>query len=199
MRSARYPLHKLDAIFNHIGVQLELAAELDELGKNDKSDLYFSGFLREITNGEYIWALYEALRALTDVGEQVELSPLQDAILSDIISGITARFFDQELQSEDTAYVEQSKQEIWDLYELAKAQLTPEEGEEQWKAPGHLKNEDWEIVFELITEVFDWETEWYLWHHFSLIDPYPHIPNDQEYRLARFWLISHFEATAANR
>lgn len=205
MSSARYPPHKLGAIFNYIGVQLEVSAELEELGKDDESDLHFSEFLREITNGEYIWALYEVLRALTDAEEQVELSPLQDAILADVVTGIKARFFDQELQSDDKADIEQSKQAIWYLYELAMAHLKesstsslPEDDDEQWKGPGDLKNEDWEVVFDLITEGFDWEAEWYLSPHFSLIDPYPHIPNYQEYRLARIWLLSHFEATTAN-
>jgi hypothetical protein len=216
MSSTRYPPHKLDAIFNYIGVQLDVTAELDELGKDDESDLNLSGFLRGITNGEYIWALYEALMALMEVGKQVELSPLQDAIFADIISGIKDLFFDRVLQSDDKAYddkayIEESKREIWDLYELAMAHrkasstLSTPEGDEaeedgaQWEAPTDLEDEDWEAVFELVAEDFAWETDWDMSPHFSLLDPYPHIPNDQEYRRARFGLLSFFHTTTANR
>ena len=66
-KGVQYNLPDFDAIINFIGYLIELNEDSNgsPLAKDDTCDLHYSAYLNGITNGEYIYAIFEILGEMT--------------------------------------------------------------------------------------------------------------------------------------
>jgi hypothetical protein len=61
----RYTIDDLEGLINIIGVELDTGDEpLEEYPKDGLCEIHYSGYLSGITNGEYIYGVYEVLKDL---------------------------------------------------------------------------------------------------------------------------------------
>jgi hypothetical protein len=199
----RYTIDDLEGLINIIGVELDTGDEpLEEYPKDGLCEIHYSGYLSGITNGEYIYGVYEVLKDLLS-DYPCSVAPLyKEAILCSLYDQWHELFIDK--IKEGTAD-ESDMNEVWRLYVVARSNVkeplwTNDNGQEipppKLEA---LKLDDWDLIFEMIYEEFFWDRDWDIFKNFSLEEPQPYWPSFQEYRRAVKWIDHVFSQTPTNR
>lgn len=204
----KYDFPELDALFNFIGCAIEREEDLNDhsLGKDEECQFHYSGYLNGITNGEYIYALFEILSEMTGDEPSKEAPFFKEAVLASVLDGLQEEFL-EELQQD--RFPTEDAQDIWNLYaarcRYRKAPLWIDENDKETEPPGlrEIEVDDWEWILEEIYDEFLWDRDWEIevlaGSNFALLKEQPHFPTLQEYRTAKTWIMDCYGSTRQNR
>jgi hypothetical protein len=202
----QYGFADLDVFFNHIGCNIETQEGSDDgpLQKDAECELHVSAYLQGITNGEFLYAVYEILYSMVDDAPCEDIPMHKEAVLATLIDGLRDEFLDR--LGDEFPYAD--AEDIWRLYvairRLRKVALwTNNEGEEV-AAPRlqDITSDAWASILEEIHDEFLWDRDWEIevlgGGNFALLKVQPHFPSFQEFRTAKTWLMSNYAKTRQN-
>jgi hypothetical protein len=162
--------------------------------------------LNGITNGEYIYAVFEILSEILSDEPYAETPLFKEAVLASLLDGLQGDFLDL-LDSEE--FPAETAQDIWNLYSACrrnrKAPLWENDKDEEVEPPilSEIERDDWERILEEIHDEFLWDRDWEIGifggTNFALLKEQPHFPTLQEYRTAKIWLQTAYSNTRHNR
>jgi len=199
----KYNLHDLDFLINEIGFDIELHRDAKELEKDEECQFHFEHYLLGITNGEYIYALYEIIQELTSDKAATNPKSYKKAILHALIHGAWETFIDT-LKDDKELGLEEA-QDCWDLYKACcKNQNSPIWVDRNNKPilPPKLEKlsiDDWDYVCEEIEEEFITDYNWYFHNNYKEDKEQPYRPTREEYKKAISWLLEAYSKTKINR
>jgi hypothetical protein len=204
----KYEYPELDAIINFIGCAIEGEEDSNDqpLAKDNECDFHHTAYLNGITNGEYIYVVFEILTEMMD-DEPYKTAPFyKEAVLASLIDGITEEFLDL-LQSEE--FPIKHAQDIWNLHvaycQKRKVPLWADDDGKEVRPPvlTAISKDDWEWILEEIQNEFLWDRDWELGlfggSNFALVKEQPHFPSLQEYRTAKTWIMDAYSKTSWNK
>jgi hypothetical protein len=184
----QYEFPELDAIINSIGFLIELEEDADEgsLSKGAECDFHHTSYLDGITNGEYIYTIFEILNEMLGDEPSKEAPFYKEAVLASLIDGLREDFLEH-LKGEE--FPEEDAEDIWGLYAaLRRYRKSPiwidDEGKEA-KPPAlsKISADDWDCILEEIHDEFLWDRDWELGlfggTNFALLKEQPHFPSLQ--------------------
>lgn len=199
----QYELDDLEPLIDVIGVTLDGAdTPLEAFPKDGLCEIHYSEYLNGITNGEYIYGVYEVLKDLLGDYPCVEAPLYKEAILCSLTDQM-AELFRDKVKLKDAE--DSDKKQIWRLYATSRRNLKRPlwigEDDQAIQPPrlDALADDDWELILEAIYDEFFWDRDWDLFKNFALSDPQPHFPTFQEYRKAITWIRHIFSETPTNR
>ncbi|HEY4415114.1 MAG TPA: hypothetical protein VGO57_05430 [Verrucomicrobiae bacterium] len=204
----QYDFPELDAIVNFIGYLIELEEDSSEtsLAKDEECDLHYSAYLNGITNGEYIYAVFEILSEMLSDEPFKEAPFYKEAVLASLLDGLRGQFL--EYLTHDT-FPHEDAQDIWNLYaairQYKKEPLWVNDEGKEIKPPSlsKISTDDWEGILEDINDEFLWDRDWELGFlggtNFALVKVQPCFPSFQEYRTAKTWIMDAYSNTCRNQ
>jgi hypothetical protein len=197
-----YSLRSFDFLINTIGLDLDLAKGRNQLEKNRECDFHLDPFLAGITNGEYIIAVYNVIRYLTNPSYTRAINLAENAVFYNLLENSFSLFKDE---LTDWEFNEFDGLDCWKLYVVcARNQDLPlwtNEENEPVRKPSlkSLKVEDWEYIFEIIEEELFDDYAWLEVNNYKKLDDKLIIPTDQEYEEALKWLYNAYANTWVNK
>lgn len=199
-----YSLRSFDFLIKTIGHDIEMAEELNSLGKDNECEFHVNPFLVGITNGEYIFAVYNNFRSLTSSNFPRAINAGEKAIFYDLLNNSISLFKDYRDSYDFSAL---DALDCWWLYAVcARNQNLPlwTDAEDKPTRKPHLlslKKDDWDYIFEIIEEEFFLNLEWLSEIHYR---DFPEkektpIPSTKEYEDALAWLDMAYSNIWANK
>lgn len=204
-KGMQYPIEKLDFLINYIGHQMFVREELDELWDKDAiCDMHSCYFLKKITNGEYLFALYQIFQELTSPEPAKELVAYKEGILTELFLAATEEALER-ISNDDWQDVKDVAADLWTFHEFIRKRdgepvWTGDKGKEK-KAPqlNRIKSDDWRYIVDGLFEELFWDLDYQIFGHFSTYKEQPHYPTFPEFREAVIWLQEAYENTRVNR
>jgi hypothetical protein len=202
INGTKYNLQDLDFLINEIGFDIELHKDASELKKDEPCQFHFEHYLLGITNGEYIYAVYEIIQELTSDKASGKPNSYKKAILHALIHSAWETFIDT-LNDDKELGLEEAK-DCWELYKVCcKNQNSPiwvDHNNKPISPPklGKLSIDDWEYVCEEIEEEFITDYNWYFQNNYRDDKEQPYKPTPKEYKKAVSWLLEAYSNTRLN-
>lgn len=196
-----YPLKSFDFFLNRIGLELETSKGLNELHKNEEHKFNLDFFLKGITNGEYIYAIYSAIQYFTSNTYTKDLNIVEKAIFYNLVEGALSVFRDL---LADWEFPKPDAIDCWKLYAVcARNQNLPLWTDLKNNAVRKpyltsLTNDDWNYIFDTIKNNFFENVDWLYFNNYREIDEKAIIPTDEEYEEALSWLFEAYAKTWQN-
>jgi hypothetical protein len=204
----QYDFPELDALISFIGCAIEREEDKGEtsLAKDGECDFHYTAYLNGITNGEYIYTIFEILGEMLSDEPSKEAPFHKEAVLASLLDGLRDEFLDR---LADDNFPTEDAQGIWNLYAATrryrKAPLWVNDEDKEVEPPSlsKISTDDWESILEDIHDEFLWDRDWELGLfggiNFSLLKEQPHFPSLQEYRTAKTWIMDAYSKTRQNQ
>jgi hypothetical protein len=203
----QYEFPELDAIINFIGCAIEREEDASDnpLPKDEACDLHYASYLNGITNGEYLYAVFEILGEMTSDEPFKEAPFYKEAVLASLLDGLREEFLEHIADGE---FPSEEAQDIWSLYAAARRHRNVpvwlNDNDKEAKPPplSKISADDWGWILEEIHDEFLWDRDWELGlfggTNFALLKEQPHFPSLQEYRTAKTWIMDAYSKTRQN-
>lgn len=198
-----YPLRALDFYVNSIGKDIEIKRELDELGKDVECDLHLDPFLEGITNGEYIYAIFDVIRILTSDKLNKNINQAEKAVFLNLHRNAVDEFKDMNIS--DWEFSEYDARDCWTLYAFCvRSQKLPlwSFRKEPFKGKPYLtslKAREWSRIFYFIEKEFFPNRKWLEKGHIKELNDKLLCPSNAQYKEAVKWLSDAYSNTWYNK